>query len=73
MLREPSVKASEAIACGSIGLRNDKIDAPWNDFHACQHCDGSNWNGLTITGAIEHAVRFKGQCVFQTEDSQEKS
>lgn len=61
-----------AIACGYIGLRNDKIAALWKGFHACQHFDGANWNGSTMTGAIERAARFKGQGVFQTDNSQDK-
>jgi hypothetical protein len=60
-----------AIACGYIGLRNDKIAALWKGFHACQHSDGANWNGSTMTGAIERAARFKGQAVFQTDNSQD--
>ena len=36
-----------AIACGYIGLRNDRIAALWKGFHACQHSDGAAWNGAT--------------------------
>lgn len=61
-----------AIACGYIGLRNDRIAALWKGFHACQHYDGANWNGSTIPDAIERAVRFKGKAIFHTDNSQEK-
>jgi hypothetical protein len=61
-----------AIACGYIGLRNDKIAALWKGFHACQHYDGDGWNGATMAGAIERAARFQGHSVFQTDNSQEK-
>ena len=60
-----------AIACGYIGLRNDRIAALWKGFHACQHYDGDGWNGATLPGAIERAARFKGKGVFQTDNSQE--
>jgi hypothetical protein len=61
-----------AIACGYIGLRNDRIAALWKGMHACQHFDGSGWRGATITGAIERARRFQGEAVFHTDNPQEK-
>jgi hypothetical protein len=61
-----------AIACGYIGLRNDRIAALWKGFHACQHYDGAEWNGATMTGALERATRFQGKAVFQTDNPQEK-
>jgi hypothetical protein len=61
-----------AIACGYIGLRNDRIAALWKGFHACQHYDGGGWNGATMPGALERAARFKGRAVFQTDNPQEK-
>ncbi len=61
-----------AIACGYIGLRNDKIAGLWKGFHACQHSDGANWNGATMAGAIERAARFQGKAVFQTDNPQDK-
>lgn len=61
-----------AIACGYIGLRNDKIASLWKGFHACQHYDGCGWNGATMAGAIERAARFRGKAVFQTDNAQEK-
>ena len=61
-----------AIACGYIGLRDDRIAALWKGFHACQHSDGANWNGATMSGAIERAARFQGKAVFQTDNSQDK-
>jgi hypothetical protein len=61
-----------AIACGYIGLRNDRIAGLWKGFHACQHYDGGGWNGATLPGALERAVRFQGKSVFQTDNPQEK-
>ncbi len=59
-----------AIACGYIGLRNDRVAALWKGFHACQHYDGDGWNGATMEGAIERAARFRGRAVFQTDNSE---
>lgn len=59
-----------AIACGFIGLRDDRIAALWKGFHACQHYDGDGWSGATLPGAIERAARFQGQAVFQTDNPQ---
>jgi hypothetical protein len=61
-----------AIACGYIGLRDDRIAALWKGFHACQHYDGDGWNGATLAGAIERAARFRGEAVFQTDNPQDK-
>ncbi|MBL9156513.1 MAG: hypothetical protein JNJ70_03520 [Verrucomicrobiales bacterium] len=58
-----------ALACGYIGLRNDRIAALWKGFHACQHYDGDGWNGATMEGALERAKRFRGRAVFQTDNS----
>jgi hypothetical protein len=58
-----------ALACGYIGLRNDRIAALWKGFHACQHYDGDGWNGATLEGALERAKRFRGRAVFQTDNS----
>jgi len=58
-----------ALACGYIGLRNDRIAALWKGFHACQHYDGDGWNGATLEGALERAKRFRGRSVFQTDNS----
>lgn len=58
-----------ALACGYIGLRNDRIAALWKGFHACQHYDGDGWNGATLEGALERAKRFRGRGVFQTDNS----
>lgn len=57
-----------AIACGYIGLRNDRIAPLWKGFHACQHYDGDGWNGATMPSALERAARFKGTAVFQTDN-----
>ena len=54
-----------AIACGYIGLRNDRIAPLWKGFIACQHYDGDGWSGVTMAGAIERAARFRGRGVFQ--------
>jgi hypothetical protein len=61
-----------ALACGYIGLRNDRIAGLWKGIHACQHYDGDGWNGATMAGALERATRFKGLAVFQTDNSQSK-
>ncbi len=58
-----------ALACGYIGLRNDRIAALWKGFHACQHYDGDGWNGATLEGALERAKRFRGRAVFQTDNA----
>ena len=60
-----------AIACGYIGLRNDRIAPLWKGFHACQHYDGDGWNGATMKGAMERAHRFAGKAVFQTDNTAE--
>jgi hypothetical protein len=61
-----------AIACGFIGLRNDRIAGLWKAFHLCQHFDGDGWGGATMEGAIERAGRFRGVSVFHTDNSEEK-
>jgi hypothetical protein len=61
-----------AIACGYIGLRNERIAALWKGFHACQHYDGGGWSGATMPGALERAARFRGKGVFQTDNPKEK-
>ena len=61
-----------AIACGFIGLRNDRIAALWKGLHCCQHFDGDGWNGATLDGAIERASRFRGTSVFHTDNSADK-
>lgn len=60
-----------AIACGFIGLRNDRIAPLWKGFHLCQHYDGDGWNGATLEGAVERARRFRGQAVFHTDNPEE--
>ena len=61
-----------ALACGFIGLRDERIAALWKGFHACQHYDGDGWNGATEAGALERARRFRGRAVFQTDNSRAK-
>lgn len=61
-----------ALACGYIGLRDERIAALWKGFHACQHYDGDGWNGATREGALERARRFRGRSVFQTDNAPEK-
>ncbi len=59
-----------ALACGFIGLRNERIATLWKGFHACQHSDGDGWRGATLESAIERAKRFQGQAVFQTDNAE---
>jgi len=59
-----------AIACGFIGLRNDRIAGLWKAFHLCQHFDGDGWGGATMEAAIERARRFRGVAVFHTDNSE---
>jgi hypothetical protein len=61
-----------ALACGFIGLRDDRIAALWKGFHACQHYDGDGWSGATEAGALERARRFRGKAVFQTDNLRAK-
>jgi len=61
-----------AIACGYIGLRNDKIASLWKGFVACQHYDGSKWRQSKMEEAVVRAPRFKGKAIFQVDNSQEK-
>jgi len=58
-----------AIACGFIGLRDDRVAALWKGLHCCQHFDGDGWNGATLDGAIERARRFRGAAVFHTDNA----
>ena len=57
-----------AIACGFIGLRDDRVAALWRGLHCCQHFDGDGWNGATLDGAIVRAGRFRGASVFHTDN-----
>jgi len=61
-----------ALACGYIGLRNDRIAGLWKGIHACQHYDGGGWGGATMDGARARARRFRGRAVFQTDNPREK-
>lgn len=61
-----------AIACGYIGLRNNRIAGLWKGFVACQHYDGSNWRQSKMEAAVERAPRFSGKAIFQVDNSQEK-
>lgn len=58
-----------AIACGYVGLRDDRVAALWKGFHCCQHHDGDGWNGATLAGAIERGKRFRGTAVFHTDNA----
>lgn len=60
-----------AIACGYIGLRNDRIARLWKGFHACQHYDGDGWRGATMPGAMERARRFVGRAIAHTDNHAE--
>ena len=61
-----------AIACGYIGLRNDRIAGLWRGLHFCQHYDGDGWNGSTPEGALDRARRFRGVGVFHTDNPAKK-
>ncbi|RMG39107.1 MAG: hypothetical protein D6725_05875 [Planctomycetota bacterium] len=61
-----------AIACGYIGLRNDRIAGLWKAFVACQHYDGSHWRQSTMEGAVERARRFRGCAIFQIDNDPKK-
>jgi predicted esterase len=61
-----------SIACGYIGLSNDKIAAHWKGIIGCQHYDGSRWNQSNMKGAILRAPRFKGKAIFQVDNQKEK-
>jgi len=49
-----------AIACGYIGLRNQKIASLWKGIIACQHYDGDGWHGANLEGAKKRIKFFKG-------------
>jgi hypothetical protein len=61
-----------AIACGYIGLRNDRIGALWKGFVACQHYDGSSWRQSRMEDAIKRAPRFRGKAIFQVDNTGKK-
>jgi len=60
-----------AIACGFIGLRNERIASLWQAFHLCQHFDGDGWRGADLEGAVARAGRFRGAAVFHTDNAEE--
>jgi hypothetical protein len=60
-----------SIACGYVGLRNDRIARLWKGIIGCQHYDGFRWNQSNIGGAVERAPRFRGQAIFQVDNNQE--
>jgi len=60
-----------AIACGFIGLRNERVASLWKAFHLCQHFDGDGWGGADLAGAVARARRFRGAAVFHTDNAQE--
>lgn len=61
-----------AIACGYIGLRNDRIAPLWRAFVACQHYDGSGWRQSTMEGAVARAGRFRGCAIVQIDNDPRK-
>lgn len=61
-----------SIACGYIGLRNDKIAALWKGMVGCQHYDGSNWRESNMEDAVRRAPRFTGKAIFQVDNRREK-
>jgi hypothetical protein len=62
-----------AIACGYIGLRNDRIAGLWKGFVACQHYDGSSWRQSRMEDAIARAPRFRGEAIFQVDNTDKKA
>jgi len=58
-----------AIACGYIGLRNDKIAEQWKGLVACQHYDGSRWRQSRMEDAVKRAPRFRGKAIFQVDNT----
>ncbi|MEM1293756.1 MAG: hypothetical protein AAGH89_00230 [Verrucomicrobiota bacterium] len=61
-----------SIACGYIGLANEEIAELWKGIIGCQHYDGSNWRESNMEDAVLRAPRFRGQAIFQVDNSQEK-
>lgn len=61
-----------AIACGYIGLRDEKIARLWKGLHLCQHYDGDGWKGANMEDAVERARRFRGKAVFNTDNPEIK-
>ena len=61
-----------SIACGYIGLRNERIAKLWKGIVGCQHYDGSKWRESTMEEAVLRAPRFQGQAIFQVDNKQEK-
>ncbi|QBG46889.1 hypothetical protein EGM51_05580 [Verrucomicrobia bacterium S94] len=58
-----------AVACGYIGLRNDKIAGLWKAFHPCQHYDGDGVHGATFESALkERMPRLNGRPTFHTDN-----
>ncbi|MDZ8117637.1 hypothetical protein [Pontiella agarivorans] len=58
-----------AVACGYIGLRNDKISSLWKAFHPCQHYDGDGVHGATFESALnERMPRLNGRPTFHTDN-----
>jgi len=60
-----------SIACGYIGLRNDRIAGLWKGIVGCQHYDGSRWRQSSMAGAVERAPRFRGKAIFQIDNRRE--
>jgi len=58
-----------AIACGFIGLRNDRISDLWKAFHLCQHYDGDGWGGSFLDEAKARLLRLGRRAVFQTDNN----
>lgn len=61
-----------SIACGYIGLRNDKIAKLWKGIIGCQHYDGSKWKESSMAEAVKRPTRFQGKAIFQVDNSQER-
>ncbi len=60
-----------AIACGYIGLRNDRISSLWCGIHPCQHFDGDGWRGAKMEGAVQRLQRGQSIPQFHTDNDDE--
>ncbi|MFD2255123.1 hypothetical protein ACFSSA_00405 [Luteolibacter algae] len=62
-----------AVACGYIGLRDDRVADVWLAFHSCQHFDGDGYGGASFETALaERGPRIKGRPTFHTDNGDEK-
>ncbi len=61
-----------AIACGFIGLRNDRIASLWSAIHCCQHFDGDGWGKATYSDAVQRLQRGLNIPQFHTDNDSPK-